>query len=53
MKKYKVWLHIEEIIEEKDHYQDLEEYTQSTGHEFDSKEEAIEMLIQLIDYAHV
>ena len=40
MKKYKVWLHIEEIDEDEDHYMDLEEHTESIGPKLDTIEKA-------------
>jgi hypothetical protein len=51
MKKYKLWLHIEEIDEEENHYVDLEEHTESLGPELNTKEEALSLKERLIDCA--
>jgi len=46
--KYKIWLYIEEIDEETDHYEDVYG-PESTGCEFDSLEEAIACKEVLLD----
>jgi len=45
--KYKIWLYIEEIDEETDHYEDVME-PESVGGEFDSLEEAKEFRQKLL-----
>lgn len=49
MKKYKVWLHVEEIDEETDYYQDLDEHTCSIGPEFDTEENALALRESLLN----
>lgn len=52
MKKYKVWLHIEEIDEDEDHYMDLEEHIESTGVDYNTIEEALIVKWHLIKHAN-
>lgn len=53
MKKYKVWLHIEEIDEDEDHYVDLDEHTCSIGKEFNTPQGAINLKDLLVEYGGV
>jgi len=51
MKKYKLWLNIEEIDEDNDYYQDLEEHTCSIGCEFDTQQQAINLKNSVVEFA--
>lgn len=53
MKKYKVWLHIEEIDDDEGVYEDIEEHTVSTGHEFNTAQEAIELKETILEFFDV
>lgn len=45
---YKVWIHIEEIDEEKDHYEDLPEELRSIG-KFDTLKDARSLVSQVVE----
>jgi hypothetical protein len=49
MKKYKIWIHIEEIDEDQSHYVDLEEHIESIGPEFEHLADAAYLKERLID----
>lgn len=49
MKKYKVWLEIEECDEEKDHYENVPDQCRSVSPEFDTLAEAITFRDNMLD----
>lgn len=52
MKKFKVWLTIEELDEEVDFYEDVPDEIRNVGPEFDTLLEAAELRDNLIDTAN-
>ena len=52
MKKYKVWLYIEEIDEDDDIYNDLEEHIVSIGPEFSTEQEAVTLKENILTYVN-
>ena len=48
MNTYKVWIHVEEVNEDDDHYQNIDLWFGSTA-EFDTEQEAIEFAVNLHD----
>lgn len=51
-KIYKVWLHIEEIDEDEDHYEDLG-MPESVAAEFNTFDDADKMLKCLVDFGNL
>ncbi len=49
MKKYKIWMCIEEHDEDEDFYQDVDHEVRNIGPEFDKLEEAIKFREDLLD----
>jgi len=47
--KYKIWLYVEEIDEDTDHYEDIESELCSVGPEFETLEEAQEFKDKMIN----